>query len=251
VKVRGNWGEAQLGALLDDFLTADQYEKNVRIIPESSERVEFAIKLPGQDAGTVLLPIDSKFPQEDYERLLNAQQLADPVEVERYAAALEKAIRFQASLIKDKYVQIPYSTDFAIMFLPTEGLFAETVRRPGLCADVQNTYKIMIAGPTTLRALLTSLRVGFKTLAISKRVGEIGTLLGVVKAEFGRYADTWERLGQQLGRAQNTVQQLGTRTRAVERKLRSVEEAELPNGGSEYFALPSYEEDESAEAAEA
>jgi DNA recombination protein RmuC len=197
-----------------------------------------------------LLPIDSKFPQEDYDRLLNAQQLGDPIEVERYAAALEKAIRFQASLIKEKYIHVPYSTDFAIMFLPTEGLFAETVRRPGLCADVQSTYKVMIAGPTTLRSLLTSLRVGFKTLAISKHVSEIGNLLSVVKSEFGKYADTWQRLEKQLGTAQNTARQLGTRSRAVERTLRNVETAKLPHGGNEYFALPSYEEDEDVDAIE-
>ena len=214
--------------------------------------VEFAIKLPGKDESgePVWLPIDSKFPQEDYERLLNAQAAGDPNDVERWAAALERAIRLQAKTIYEKYVRPPHSTDFAIMFLPTEGLFAETVRRPGLCADVQSAHHIMLAGPTTLRALLTSLQLGFRTLAIEKHATEVWKVLGAAKAEFGNYADVWKKLERQLGTAQNTVHELGRRTRAVERKLRNVETAELPNGGSEYFALPSYEEDECGDAAE-
>jgi DNA recombination protein RmuC len=252
VKVRGSWGEAQLGNLLADFLTTEQYEPNVHIAGAAG-MVEFAIKLPGKDESgePVWLPIDSKFPQEDYERLLNAQAAGDPNDVERWAAALERAIRLQAKTIYEKYVRPLHATDFAIMFLPIEGLFAETVRRAGLCADLQSAHHIMLAGPTTLRALLTSLQLGFRTLAIEKHATEVWKVLGAAKAEFGNYADVWKKLERQLGTAQNTVQESGRRTRAVERKLRNVETAELPNGGNEYLALPSYEEDESVDAAEA
>jgi DNA recombination protein RmuC len=252
VKARGGWGEAQLGALLGDFLAPEQYEANVRVIPESSELVEFAIKLPGQGAGTMWLPIDSKFPQEDFDRLQNAQQAGDPDQVERLGKVFERAIKGQAKTIEEKYVQEPYSTGFAIMFLPTEGLFAETVRRPGLCADVQNTYRVMIAGPTTLRALLTSLRVGFKTLAISQHASDVQRLLGAVKTAFAEYSTVWERLGKQLNTAQNTVNDVRRKTNKVHKVLSEVESSALPNGGAQLFALsaPSYE-DEAGEEVEA
>ena len=235
--------EAQLGALLEDFLTPEQHEANVRVLPESSEQVEFAIKLPGQGSGQVWLPIDSKFPQEDYERLLNAQRAGDPGEVQRSAAALERAIRLQAKTIEEKYVREPHSTGFAIMFLPTEGLFAEAVRRPGLCTDVQHTYHIMIAGPTTLRVLLTSLRVGFKTLAISQHASDVQDLLNAVKAAFVEYSKSWQRLGKQLHTTHNTVDDVRRKTNRIHKALRDVESPALHNGAAQLLALsaPSYE----------
>lgn len=224
VKVRGGWGEVQLKMLLDDLLTRDQYLENARIRPDSGEMVEFAIRLPGRDEGApVLLAIDSKFPQEDYERLIGAQEAGRPEEVERAALALERAIRLQAKTISDKYIHPPHSTDFAILYLPTEGLFAEVARRPGLCGEIQQKSRVMLTGPTTLAALLTSLQLGFRTLAIEKRSSEVWQVLGAAKAEFGKYAKVWEKLGNQLETARRTVDEAGRRTRAVERRLRGVE----------------------------
>lgn len=228
VKSRGTWGEVQLGMLLDDMLTVDQYAKNVRIRQESSESVEYAVRLPGVVEGSpIYLPIDSKFPHEDYERLLSAQESGNPEEVERCAVGLVRAVRGQAKTICEKYVHPPYSTDFAIMYLPTEGLFAEIVRRPGLAAEIQSKHRVMITGPTTLTALLTSLQMGFRTLAIEKRSSEVWLVLGAAKAEFQRYAEVWDKLGRQLDTARKTVDEAGRRTRAVERRLRDVEVAEV------------------------
>jgi len=230
VKSRGGWGEVQLGMLLGDMLTADQFATNVRVRPDSGEIVEFAVKLPGRGAEDVplWLPIDAKFPQEDYDRLLVAQEAAAMEDVEKAALALERAIRIQARTICDKYVHPPYSTDFAIMYLPTEGLFAEVIRRPGLASELQTKFRVMVQGPTTLAALLTSLQMGFRTLAIEKRSSEVWQVLGAAKAEFEKYGQVWERLGKQLDTAKRTVDEAGRRTRAVTRRLRDVETFDAP-----------------------
>ncbi|MFT0763083.1 DNA recombination protein RmuC [Actinomyces sp. F1_1611] len=228
VKTRGTWGEVQLSRQLEDVLSPSQYEENVAIDPQSRERVEFAVRLPGKSEDSpVYLPIDSKFPQESYERLLSAQEAGDVVEVERATKELEQAIRLQAKTISTKYIHPPLSTDFAIMYLPTEGLFAETVRIPGLASSLQVNERVMITGPTTLMSLLGSLQMGFKTLAIEKRSSEVWQVLGAAKAEFAKYGQVWERLGKQLQTAQRTVEDAGRRTRAVERKLRDVELLEV------------------------
>ncbi|TGV61071.1 DNA recombination protein RmuC [bacterium M00.F.Ca.ET.141.01.1.1] len=234
VKSRGGWGEMQLEMVLQDLLTADQYAKNVRINPDSNEVVEFAIRLPGKnDDAPVFLPIDAKFPQEDYERLLIAQDAGSSAEIEAAGSGLERAIRLQAKTISEKYVHPPHSTDFAIMYLPTEGLFAEAIRRPGLGADVQSKYRVVLTGPTTLAALLTSLQMGFRTLAIEKRSSEVWQVLGAAKAEFRKYGEVWSKLGKQLDTAKRTVDDAGRRTRALERKLRDVETVELPDLSTE------------------
>lgn len=244
VKSRGGWGEVQLDMLLQDLLTVDQYAKNVRIRPDCGETVEFAVRLPGKEEGSPLfLPIDAKFPHEDYDRLLSAQEIGLPDEVEKAAVALERAVRAQAKSICEKYVHPPHSTDFAIMYLPTEGLFAEVVRRPGLCSDIQATHRVMLTGPTTLAALLTSLQMGFRTLAIEKRSSEVWQVLGAAKAEFRRYGEVWNKLEKQLDTAKKTVEEAGRRTRAVERKLRDVETVELP-GIDDLQLLPSSDDDD-------
>lgn len=248
VKSRGAWGEVQLDMLLADLLTVEQYAKNVRIRPETSETVEFAVRLPGKaEAGPVFLPIDAKFPHEDYERLLAAQETGVAEAVEKAALALERAIRAQAKSICEKYVHPPHSTDFAIMYLPTEGLFAEVVRRPGLCSDIQATHRVMLTGPTTLAALLTSLQMGFRTLAIERRSSDVWQVLGAAKAEFRKCGEVWNKLGKQLDTAKKTVDEAGRRTRAVERRLRDVETIELP--GVDEFALLGDEDEHVEEAA--
>ncbi len=223
VKSRGTWGEVQLERQLEDILTRDQYEQNVAIVPGSREAVEFAVILPGREDGTIYLPIDSKLPQEDYERLLDAQESGDKAAVEQASRALDKAIIEQAKLISGKYIAPPHSTDFAIMYLPTEGLFAEVVRRPGLASKLQTEHRVLVTGPTTLMSLLNSLQMGFRTLTIEKRSSEVWQVLAAAKDEFRKYGDVWDKLGKQLSAAQNTVQAAGTRTRAVERTLRDVE----------------------------
>ncbi len=234
VKTRGAWGEVQLSRQLEDILTIGQYEENVEIRPGSRERVEFAVKLPGRtDDATVYLPIDSKFPQESYERLLEAQEGADLAEIAAATRELEKALRIQAGLISEKYIAAPHSTDFAIMYLPTEGLFAEALRMPGFAADLQAKKRVIITGPTTLMSLLNSLQMGFKTLAIERRSSEVWQVLSAAKAEFVKYGQVWEKLGKQLKTAQTTVEEAGRRTRAVERRLRTVEEWEGQVAGSE------------------
>lgn len=227
VKSRGSWGEVQLSRQLEDILTAEQYEENVVIQPGSRESVEFAVVLPGREAGTVYLPIDSKLPQEDYERLLDAQESGDKDAVDKASRALDRAILEQAKLIASKYIAPPHSTDFAIMYLPTEGLFAEVVRRPGLASRLQTEHRVLITGPTTLMSLLNSLQMGFRTLAIEKRSSEVWQVLSAAKEEFRKYGDVWDKLGKQLATAQNTVREAGTRTRAVERRLRDVESIEV------------------------
>lgn len=229
VKSRGSWGEVQLARQLEDLLSPEQYAENVATIPGSSERVEFAVKLPGAgDGDTPLwLPIDSKFPQEDYERLLAAQEAGDTGGIESAGKDLERALIAQAKNIASKYVAPPHTTDFGIMYLPTEGLFAEVMRRPGFVSRLHNEHRIAVVGPTTLTALLNSLQMGFRTLAIEQRSSEVWKVLGEAKTEFHKYGQVWEKLGKQLQSAQNTVQAAGVRTRALERKLRNVETAEL------------------------
>lgn len=225
VKNRGSWGEVQLSRQLEDLLTPSQYAENVVIKPGSQESVEFAVRLPGrEDDAPVYLPIDSKFPQEDYERLLEAQENGDKAEIETAIKRLEKAILAQAKLISAKYIAPPQSTDFAIMYLPTEGLFAEVARRPGLTSRLQNELRVMVTGPTTLMSLLNSLQMGFRTLAIEKRSSEVWKVLAAAKNEFQKYGQVWDKLDKQLKTVQRTVQDAGVRTRAVERKLRGVEE---------------------------
>lgn len=227
VKSRGSWGEVQLSRQLEDILTSEQYEQNVTVVPGSRESVEFVVILPGREAGTIYLPIDSKLPQEDYERLLDAQESGDKTAIGVAAKALDRAIIEQAKLISSKYIAPPYSTDFAIMYLPTEGLFAEVVRSPGLASKLQTEYRVLVTGPTTLMSLLNSLQMGFRTLAIEKRSSEVWQVLSAAKEEFRKYGDVWDKLGKQLATAQNTVREAGTRTRAVERKLKDVQTLEV------------------------
>lgn len=225
VKNRGGWGEVQLARQLEDILTKDQYEENVAVRPGSAERVEFAVKFPGreEDGRPLYLPIDSKLPQEDYERLLDAQELGDKVRIEESSRNLERVIIEQAKTISKKYIDPPNTTDFAILYLPTEGLFAETIRIPGLASKLQSEHRVLITGPTTLMSLLNSLQMGFKTLAIEKRSSEVWQVLAAAKAEFRKYGEVWDRLEKQLQTAQNTVSDGKQRTRVIERKLRGVE----------------------------
>ncbi|HEY2608813.1 DNA recombination protein RmuC [Paraburkholderia sp. RL18-103-BIB-C] len=228
VKTRGTWGEVQLEALLEQLLTADQYAKNVATVPKSAERVEFAIRLPGRAeqgaaAAPVWLPIDAKFPREDYERLIEAQERADPIAVEEASRALEARIRAEARTIAEKYVAPPHTTDFALLFLPTEGLYAEVLRRPGLTDLLQRDYRVTIAGPTTLTALLNSLQMGFRTLAIERRSSEVWQVLGAVKTEFGKFGDVLAKTKAQLETVTRSIEAAETRTRMMSRKLRDVE----------------------------
>jgi DNA recombination protein RmuC len=223
VRARGTWGEVQLGALLEDVLSPDQYDRNVATTG-GTERVEFAIRFPGpvSDA-SVWLPIDAKFPQEDYLRLVEAAERGDATEVEACSRQLEQRISASARDIRDKYVAPPMTTDFGVMYLPTESLYAEVLRRPGLVESLQREYRIAVAGPTTLAAFLNSLRLGFRTLAIQKRSSEVWELLGAVKTEFGKYSEVLDKLKKKLQEAANTVDKSLTRTRVIERKLRDVE----------------------------
>jgi DNA recombination protein RmuC len=228
VKSRGSWGEVQLSRQLEDLLTHEQYVQNLVVKEGTSESVEFAVKLPGRSSDeAVYLPIDSKLPQEDYERLLNAQEVGDKALVDVAAKTLEKAIVTQAKLISSKYITPPKTTDFAIMYLPTEGLFAEVVRQPGLASKLQNDHRVLITGPTTLMSLLNSLQMGFRTLAIEQRSSEVWKVLSAAKDEFQKYGDVWDKLEKQLATAQKTVSEAGVRTRAVARKLRDVETLEI------------------------
>ncbi len=231
VKTRGNFGEIQLGSLLEQLLTPEQYAANVATRPGSSQRVEFAIKLPGKsDVGEqpVWLPIDAKFPQEDYLRLLEAQEQGNPALVEESSRQLERAVQAMARDIRDKYLAPPHTTDFGIMFLPTEGLYAEVLRRTGLCETLQRECRVVITGPTTLAALLNSLQLGFRTLAIEKRSSEVWSLLGAVKSEFATFGDILEKTKKKLQEAGNTIDAASVRSRAIERKLKNVQE--MPAG---------------------
>ncbi len=224
VKNRGVMGEVQLAALLEQILTPEQYETNVATKPDSRERVEFAIKLPGRDRESVVwLPLDAKFPTEDYQRLQEAQDAADPVAVEVAAKALEARIRLEAKTIADKYLAPPATTDFGLLYLPFEGLYAEVLRRPGLFEALQRDYRVTLCGPTTLSALLNSLQMGFRTLAIEKRSSEVWQVLGAVKSEFGRFGEVLANTKRQLQTVANSIDAAETRTRQIERKLKDVE----------------------------
>ncbi|MGH8184626.1 MAG: DNA recombination protein RmuC [Rhodanobacteraceae bacterium] len=230
VKTRGIFGEMQLAALLAETLTPEQYATNVATVPGSNERVEFAIRLPGTASDTpIWLPIDAKFPREDFERLMEAQEQADATAEAAARQALARRIEAEAQDIRDKYVAPPHTTDFAILFLATESLYAEVLRQAGLFERIQQQYRVTLAGPTTLAALLNSLRMGFRTLAIEKRSSEVWQILGAVKTEFGKFGTMLEKTRKQLDAARNTIDSAGVRTRAIERKLRGVEELPAPD----------------------
>jgi len=226
VKTRGIWGEIHLAGLLEQILTVEQYDRNVVTKPGSGERVEFAIRLPGRDKGDkpVWLPIDAKFPQEDYQRLLDAQEQANPALAEEAARALETRVRAEAKAVREKYIDPPHTTDFAILFLPVEGLYAEVLRRPGLYDLLLREYRVVVTGPTTLAALLNSLQMGFKTLAVEKRSSEVWALLGAVKTEFGRFGEMLEKTQKKLQEASNSIETAAQKSRTIERRLRTVQE---------------------------
>lgn len=226
VKTRGIWGEIHLANLLEQILTSEQYASNVATKPGSGERVEFAVRLPGRDKnqGVVWLPIDAKFPQEDYQRLLDAQEQANPQLAEEAAKALEARVKTEARAVREKYIDPPHTTDFAILFLPVEGLYAEVLRRPGLSDILLRDYRIVVTGPTTLAALLNSLQMGFKTLAVEKRSSEVWALLGAVKTEFGRFGEMLDKTQKKLQEASNSIETAAQKSRTIERKLRTVQE---------------------------
>jgi DNA recombination protein RmuC len=226
VRTRGVWGEYQLEAILQEILTPDQYCANYRPGDDAGDMVEFAVRFPGRDdSGSALyMPIDAKFPQQDYHRLLDAVDRADPEGVREASAGLARAVRGSAREISEKYIRPPATTDFAIMFLPTEGLYAEVLRQPGLVQDINRQYSVILAGPTTLAAILSSLRMGFRTLAIQQRSSEVWRVLGAVKAEFAKFGSVLDKLKKQLNTASNTVDESERRTRMMARRLREVEE---------------------------
>jgi DNA recombination protein RmuC len=225
VKTRGGWGEVQLGALLEQVLTPEQFARNVKTRDDSNENVEFAIKLPGQEDGApVWLPIDAKFPTEDYQRLLAAQEKGDFDLVENATKSLEAQLKKSAKDICQKYINPPKTTDFALMFLPTEGLYAEAIRRMGLVEQVQRECRVILAGPTTLAALLNSLQMGFRTLAIQKRSSEVWNLLAAVKTEFGKFGDALAKVKDKLDQASTDMDKVAVRSRAITKQLNKVEE---------------------------
>jgi DNA recombination protein RmuC len=226
VKTRGIWGEIQLGALLEQILTQEQYAVNIAPKPGSAERVEFAIRLPGRDeleGKSVWIPLDAKFPREDYERLLAAQESADPVLAEEAAKRLEDQIRKCARDIRDKYICPPHTTDFAILYLPIEGLYAEVIRRSNLVDSLQQSCRVVVAGPTTLSALLNALQMGFRTLAIQKRSSEVWKLLGAVKTEFSRFTEHLEAVQKKLHQASDSLEDAAKKSRLIQRRLKDVE----------------------------
>jgi DNA recombination protein RmuC len=225
VKMRGGWGEVQLGALLDQVLTADQFARNVKVKPETGEFVDFAIRLPGDENGApVWLPIDAKFPMEDYQRLLTAQEKGDTPLIEEAAKSLEVQIKKSAKDICQKYITPPKTTDFALMFLPTEGLYAEAIRRVGLVEQVQRDCRVVLTGPTTLAALLNSLQMGFRTLAIQKRSSEVWNLLAAVKTEFGKFGEALSSVKDKLDQAARKMDDVDIRSRKITKQLQKVEE---------------------------
>jgi DNA recombination protein RmuC len=242
VKTRGMFGEVQLEALLEQVLTIEQYAKQVETKPRSNQRVDFAIRFPGRggaDGEPVWLPIDAKFPREDYERLLDAQDRADAVAAEIAAKALEVRIRTEAKSIAESYLAPPHTTDFAILFLPTEGLYAEVLRRPGLMDSLQREYRVTLAGPTTLLAMLNSLHMGFRTLALEQQASEVWKVLGAVKTEFERYGDWVEKVREQVQKAADTLDRADTRSRQMRRALKNVEA--LPEGEAQAL-LPKFDD---------
>ncbi len=232
IKTRGTFGEIQLGSLLEQILSPEQYAANVATRPDSANRVEFAIRMPGRQGDReqeVWLPLDAKFPQEDHLRLLEAQEQGNPVQVEEAARQLERTVREMARNIRDKYLEPPYTTDFAVMFLPTESLYAEILRRGGLFEQLQREFKVVITGPTTLAALLNSLQMGFRTLAIEKRSSEVWELLGAVKTEFSAFGGILEKIRKKILEAGNTIEKAAVRSRAIEKKLRNVQGLPAPD----------------------
>jgi DNA recombination protein RmuC len=239
VKTRGTWGEYQLEALIEQILARDQYETNIATRPGSSERVEVAVRLPGRDTDQpVWLPIDAKFPLEDYQRLIDAYDRADLTAIDDAAKALETRVRVEAKKIRTKYVESPHTTDFALMYLPTEGLYAEVLRRPGLADSLQRELRIVITGPTNTAAMLNSLQMGFRTLAIEKRSSEVWTLLGGVKTEFEKFGQAIQDTEKKLDEVANKFKNVGVRARAVERKLRGVETLPGAAASDDPLSLP-------------
>ncbi|HEV8418572.1 MAG TPA: DNA recombination protein RmuC [Candidatus Udaeobacter sp.] len=225
VKTRGGWSEWQLGVLLDEMLTPEQFAKNIKMREDTDERVEFAIKLPGDENGTpVWLPIDAKFPMEHYDRLAAAQEKGDPASVEIAIKTLETQLKRCAKDICEKYINPPKTTDFALLFLPSEGLYAEAIRRIGLVQNVQRDCRVTFVGPTTLAALLNSLQMGFRTLAIQKRSSEVWNLLAAVKTEFGKFGDSLSAVKEKIDQASRKMEDVDVRSRAITKKLRDVEE---------------------------
>lgn len=230
VKTRGTWGEVQLANLLEQILTIEQYEKNVATKNGSADRVEFAIKLPGKDdrVKQIWMPIDAKFPIEDYQRLITAQEKGSVDEVEVLTKALENRIKSEAKDIHTKYIDPPYTTDFALLYLPIEGLYAEVTQRRGLAESLQRQYRVIVCGPNTIAALLNSLQMGFRSLAIEKRSSEVWSVLGAIKTEFGKFGDLLEKTHDKLKQASNTIEDATRKSRTIERKLGRVQE--LPTG---------------------
>lgn len=233
VKTRGIWGEIQLGNLLEQVLSPEQYAFNISTRPGSSERVDFAIKLPGPKPGMgeIWLPIDAKFPQEDYLRLLEASEQGWADQAEEAGKQLERRIKLEARLVQEKYLDPPHTTDFAIIYLPTESLYAEVVKRPGLLESLQNQFRVMVAGPSTMMAFMNSLAVGFRTLAIEQRTSEVWELLGSVKNEFGNFGDLLDKTKKKLEEASNSIDSASRRSRSIERRLKAVQQ--LPSGDNE------------------
>jgi DNA recombination protein RmuC len=225
VKTRGGWSEWQLGVLLDEMLTPEQFAKNIKLRDDTDERVEFAIKLPGDENGApVWLPIDAKFPMEHYDRLAAAQEKGDPAAVETAIKTLESQLKRCAKDICEKYINPPKTTDFALLFLPSEGLYAEAIRRVGLVQNVQRDCRVTFVGPTTLAALLNSLQMGFRTLAIQKRSSEVWNLLAAVKTEFGKFGESLSAVKEKIDQASRKIEDVDVRSRAITKKLRDVEE---------------------------
>ncbi len=234
VKTRGTWGEAQLGNLIEEIFTPDQYEKNVRTKKTSKDNVEYAIKLPGSEDGKhIWLPIDAKFPLEDYQKLIEAQDQGNVVLVEELGKALENRIRSEAKDIRDKYIDIPNTTDFGILFVPTESLYAEILRRPGLYELLRRDYKVIITGPTTIQVILNSLNVGFKTLNIQKKSGEVWAVLATVKNEFGNFGKLLEKTQKKIQEAGNVIEDAITKTHTIEKKFNKVHKIAGSKSGEE------------------
>lgn len=245
VKTRGTWGEMQLGTIIDNVLTAEQYARNVKTVPGSDELVEFAIRLPGRsNEAPVWLPVDSKYPVEHYQRLMDAQESADKAAIQSAGNAFENSIRGEARKIHIKYVAPPYTTDFAVLYLPTEGLFAEVMRRPGLVEAVQNETRVMITGPANFAAMLSSLQMGFKTLAIEKRSSEVWGVLGQVKTEFAKFGEAVDATRKSIDAAARKFEQVDVRTRAIQRKLRDVQELPAPDPATIPASLPAEDADD-------
>ena len=246
VKSRGTWGEAQLGNLIEEILTPEQYEKNVKTKKASRDNVEFAVKLPGNDDDVkqVWLPIDAKFPLEDYQRLVEAQGQGNLLLTEELSKSLEMRVKSEAKDIRDKYLDPPYTTDFGILFVPIESLYAEILRKPGLFELIRREYRVIIAGPTTTQVILNSLQMGFRTLTIQKRSSEVWTLLGAVKTEFGKFGDLLEKTHKKIQEASNTIEGAVTKTRTIERKLNKVQN--LPVAEAEKLVLEAPNEEDSS-----